>query len=831
MKKLRWYSVIIVCFLAGLFLNSQRISGDAKEDTKQATVRIGYYNSQFLYEKKGELFGYGYEFYQSLARRLNWKTEYVKGTYTECIQRLEEGKIDLMAPLPIEEETNGKVFMKSLGEIDMVLVAESTSDYNLNQLQEKENVQVGYLNGVGPNEIYVQYYKSQGIHVKRIGYNSCEELEQALESGKIDIAERSVFDTTVEDRIIAHIGSKEYHIGVTGQRSELFVQMNNELLQMEEQIDGYLVGLLNKYYPNREYCEFYLTDSEEAYLKKKKKLTVVIPNEQKPLHYYGKEESKLYGINGEIIELLSQKLGIAIECIQANSNSEYYSLLKENKVDLLAGIRDDYSYVKEFGISLSIPYLEDEIVFVTKRDHEFDKSGVTAITGGEVTLPELKNNQQKSYKDLEQCLVALRKGEVDITYGNREAVEYYLSKNHWSDLIQINYETVQYSFCLGYVNDDSRLCSVIDRALNSIDRTTKSALKSKTINSSEEYTGVTKILYDNPITFIVVILISAVVVILGTIVLLKFKLRREVRRIHSMSDEGERYRVAAELSDDILFEYEIATDIMKYSDKYRDVFGRNTMIYNYTELLPELAYIPLEDRAIFREYCKQLHLGKSTIELEYRCMNDLEEYLWCHVHCKTINNMRNYPERVIGKLVNIDMQKRELQKLQIKAQRDPLTNALNKGATIEQINTILSQSKGYEKHVLFVVDIDNFKHVNDTYGHLVGDKVISTVVGHMRTLFRDKDVVGRIGGDEFVAFMTNVTNQEQILKKAEMLRGAFSHVYVCEQGKFQVSGSIGIAISPMDGKEYNILLKHADEALYQVKNKGKNNYQLYNEIK
>jgi PAS domain S-box/diguanylate cyclase (GGDEF) domain len=291
--------------------------------------------------------------------------------------------------------------------------------------------------------------------------------------------------------------------------------------------------------------------------------------------------------------------------------------------------------------------------------------------------------------------------------------------------------------------------------------------------------------------------------------------------------EEEKYRVIAEISNDILFEYDIKSDTMCHAEKFREIFGRTPDVYRYTEDGEELQYIHEEDKSVFENYCNLLHGQKQIVEAEFRIMDANGQYVWCHVRGKTIYNGNNVPIKIIGKIVNIDIQKKELDKLQFKAQMDPLTNVYNKIVTKEKINQYLRDSSPEDQHALMVIDIDDFKQINDSYGHLQGDKVLSAAVTHIKYMFREEDVVGRVGGDEFVVFMNHVTSTEDIAKKAIHLEHAFQNSCREDDEKIEVSGSIGIAIYPKDGATYDELFEKADKALYDVKLKGKNNYSFY----
>lgn len=294
--------------------------------------------------------------------------------------------------------------------------------------------------------------------------------------------------------------------------------------------------------------------------------------------------------------------------------------------------------------------------------------------------------------------------------------------------------------------------------------------------------------------------------------------------------EGERYRIATELSKDVIFEYHIKTDEMIFTDKFRDLFGQNPVISNYNRTCSlRREYVHPDDWGLYLEFCEELAAGKSIIESELRIRDRLGEYIWCQMMGKTIFGDDKRPIRVIGKLLNIDNQKRELEALEYKATRDPLTNVYNKEVTIKKIDKFISGNKS-GMHVLMLVDFDDFKSINDHYGHLLGDKVLVFVINRIREIFSEGEIIGRIGGDEFVVFAGNITDINEVMAKAKLLKIALDTNYLCNDFKIKISGSIGVAVYPEAGLHYEQLMERADQALYKVKEHGKNNFMLYSTI-
>ena len=171
---------------------------------------------------------------------------------------------------------------------------------------------------------------------------------------------------------------------------------------------------------------------------------------------------------------------------------------------------------------------------------------------------------------------------------------------------------------------------------------------------------------------------------------------------------------------------------------------------------------------------------------------------------------------------DIDAEKREQQELAVAAKMDRMTMLLNRETTMRYIRRVLEENKA-EKHVLFMFDVDNFKHLNDTMGHQKGDEFLVELARGLKKSFRDSDIVGRVGGDEFFALMKNVPDTALVERKANELLSTIQEI-CAGYADIQLSGSIGIGIYPENGKTLDELYGQADEALYQAKRKGKNQY-------
>ncbi|MDO4556656.1 MAG: diguanylate cyclase [Lachnospiraceae bacterium] len=165
----------------------------------------------------------------------------------------------------------------------------------------------------------------------------------------------------------------------------------------------------------------------------------------------------------------------------------------------------------------------------------------------------------------------------------------------------------------------------------------------------------------------------------------------------------------------------------------------------------------------------------------------------------------------------------EKRQLQLKSERDLLTGLYNKIATEERIISALREYPDKE-HVLLIFDLDNFKQVNDSYGHEYGDKCIRRYADMIGSLFRSNDIVGRFGGDEFIAFMNTVSDKSVIQRKLEKLFQRLNEFTTREK---MTTISVGYVMTDETRRDYKDLFDAADKALYQAKTNGKNQYVEY----
>lgn len=287
----------------------------------------------------------------------------------------------------------------------------------------------------------------------------------------------------------------------------------------------------------------------------------------------------------------------------------------------------------------------------------------------------------------------------------------------------------------------------------------------------------------------------------------------------------EQYRMLEEVTDEFPFDYDVVHERFRVPQKYR-VSGKVNADRKYMSVGEMLSDIYEEDRTECAETIALASKEKMTGTIDYRLnlapSGKEPDYVWYRTVYRSILGDDGQIIRIIGRSYDVSMDRRIQEQLSEEMRLDPLTRVLNKVAAGEEVDRILAQEPEW-MHVLFLIDIDNFKQINDTFGHTVGDTVISDVAEVLRLQFPEPDLVARVGGDEFLAFMKNTT-LEEAQSKAEQLGSAAAKRLIGDDAIVNMTLSIGLAVSGEDGSDYETLFTMADHAMYDIKRGGKNGF-------
>lgn len=305
----------------------------------------------------------------------------------------------------------------------------------------------------------------------------------------------------------------------------------------------------------------------------------------------------------------------------------------------------------------------------------------------------------------------------------------------------------------------------------------------------------------------------------------KKQLLEQERELLYLSDE--RHRLYEDLSDGISFEGDLKTDSIHYNRNFEKVFGHMPGMLKLSDFTKPSIMVHDDDMEQFLRFGRSMTSGTQRDMGEFRLLNNNGEYLWYRVKFMTVFDKSNDPVKVIGQFTDINSETTELLEIKDKAVSDSLTK-LNNRMHIKEIVTKYIEGDGHDlMHAFLIIDIDDFKKINDTLGHFQGDNTLTTFADMLKRVFPTCTYISRTGGDEFAAFMKNIPSQEYAVRKAQEIVESTRAMNFDQYGILKFSCSVGIAIYPTDSNNFDDLFKKSDIALYVAKMQGKNRCSLY----
>lgn len=297
--------------------------------------------------------------------------------------------------------------------------------------------------------------------------------------------------------------------------------------------------------------------------------------------------------------------------------------------------------------------------------------------------------------------------------------------------------------------------------------------------------------------------------------------------VNQLKIDQERYEIVSQLSDDVIFEYDVSKDLLEYQQPHPDGPVK-TIIKNFIERSDEELKIHPEDKERFEADFKMLlssQVSHQLYKLEYQFAPTDNKYIWYRLNLRRIFDDEDRLIKIIGKVVDISSELR----LKHQSITDPLTGTYNRLYIASAIQEYCKSLKDNLSYACILIDIDHFKMINDTYGHIVGDRFLVETVRIIKNFFRASDLIARIGGDEFLVFLKDIYDKEIVREKANALIKLI-HEYINENNyPHEISISMGIYIDDHPEISFSELYNKVDIALYHAKHNGRDRYVYFHE--
>ncbi len=200
----------------------------------------------------------------------------------------------------------------------------------------------------------------------------------------------------------------------------------------------------------------------------------------------------------------------------------------------------------------------------------------------------------------------------------------------------------------------------------------------------------------------------------------------------------------------------------------------------------------------------------------------------------SLSNLEDSNKKIIGTIsicADITEKKKYEEDMKDLIEIDPLTKLLNRNVLREKFEDSMKEAKDNNKMLaILFLDLDRFKFINDTLGHILGDQLLKDIADRMRECVEPHNIIARIGGDEFMILLKNVTEINDVTRVAQQILSTFERSFTLEEHEIHITASIGISLYPHDGDDTKTLLRNADTAMYRAKEQGKNSFELYSPI-
>lgn len=293
----------------------------------------------------------------------------------------------------------------------------------------------------------------------------------------------------------------------------------------------------------------------------------------------------------------------------------------------------------------------------------------------------------------------------------------------------------------------------------------------------------------------------------------------------ALSESKARFQQMAEAIDDIFFLTNWTASRVLYVSPAYERLWREPVQQLYADGQSWFRPMHPEDRQ--RIQAQIPTTGGDDFDGEFRLLFG-DEVRHMHMRSRQVLDAQGQPFRRAG--IVQDVTERKLQEARIErlAYHDPLTGLPNRSLLMDRLGQALAQAQRHQGLLaLLFLDLDRFKNVNDTLGHLLGDRLLCQVAERLRTALRECDTIARLGGDEFVVLLTDVQDVADAAHVADKLLAALAAPFVLGERELHINASLGVSLYPRDGQDADALLKYADTALYKAKEGGRNAYRFF----
>lgn len=813
-----WVSILlainIICFMQPAKAKGNKV------------IRVAYPLQEGLTEidERGHYSGYTYEYLQEIAQYTGWEYEFVQvpGSLDESLSALMDmvasGEVDLMGSM-LYSDTMNELYDYSghsygIVETSLQVLHDDTRDIVVNsQAMQKMKIAVVTLSGRIIDELK-EYCEMNLIDADLLLCKDEEAQLEALEDGRADAMLNTSLNYVPGVRNIARFSPKPfYFITSKGNDTDLMSRLNMAIANVER-ADPYFSASLNDKYFVAPNDSLLLSDAEVKYIEGTKILKVGILKDYPPFQYMDEKTGDLKGICVDLLDYVSRETGLEIELVPMDGSAQLYDKIKNNEIDMVGAINYDYDHAHNKDVSITRPFISTQYILLLNE--KISKEGLedkTLALPADSPYNDKTAGEVKLFENIEDCIRAVNKGEADYTYVDGYTAQYYINRPEFRNLNLVPQTMGLRELCIGIARKgNGELLSILNKTILNLPEEELQTIIYKNTLYKQDFSLI-NILIEEPLTSALVI--TGIFALIIIILLINISQHNKLNRQISLNLE--KHLQVYNLMEDYFFEYDYKDNKLIISMPAKEE-GEKTRLVKY-DCSKKFEDSKLNQSKIqFIQTIKNCENGLK--EIRQYCENG--EYHWIRIAAKTVYD-RGVPAYAVGKISNIDEERKEKEYLMEQAQTDGLTKILNVVTSRRLIEKSMSKMKECDNGGFLLLDIDHFKAVNDNYGHMRGDQVLYEMASILRESFRPDDIVGRLGGDEFIVYMKRVGTSGILKDKCDILCRKAREIKLDEDTN--VSISVGaVLVSPKD--TYDDVYQRADAALYKTKEAGRDGFNI-----
>lgn len=559
--------------------------------------------------------------------------------------------------------------------------------------------------------------------------------------------------------------------------------------------------------------EVNFSQTEQQFIEEQQKLRVGYVRNMAPFQY--ENEDGFTGVSLKICEIIEENTGLLMEYYPYDNTAQMVEAMNQGDMDIIAGIDRESGYAEH--ILYSKEYLDYMNVIVRNEavDMKQLEDGRTAsVLGEETTYSSDRNNAGGEYETFAAALKAVDNYEEDYAIMNYYSADYYIQDQECNKVSVLPLSEMS-GMCLAFPKDiDTRLVSVCNKCIYAIPEGNIQVILREYMELPPKEVTLKRFIEANPFGCMIALCLVFLLIVVAIVAVMREKDKSAKK--HAV--DVKRYEILASIVNEYIFEYDFETSIFHFDSKLQKKFALTKEMklstYRHDDNNLEtalLAYVKANEKA-------------EDISQAFQLIDRQGEKQWYKLLTHTIYDSNTKPQHIIGKLINVQKDMEEMQQIEDKAQRDPLTGIYNRQGFQNKLDKLYEEIDSKLPMTIAVMDFDSFKQVNDVLGHAGGDAALKLLADTLTRLFPNKAIAARYGGDEFMLCIYQTEEQEARALLAQLVQ-EMDREFIYQAVSKKISISVG-AVYVQEKVLFEILYKEADKVLYHTKNHGKNGYSM-----